>query len=88
MSGFGVPTNEDLEVIPNYPGSYELDNIITVAATDASDRYAEFSSDGATSVDLAAPGFNILTTSLHHQTGLFGGTSASSGVTGRMRHAG
>jgi hypothetical protein len=64
-------------VVPNYPGSYDLGNIITTAATDANDQYADFSGYGATSVDLAAPGVNIFTTWLHHQTGLFGGTSAS-----------
>ncbi len=39
-----------------YPASYDLDNIISVAATDRNDQYANFSSYGAVTVDLAAPG--------------------------------
>ena len=41
------------------PASYDLDNIIAVAATDQSDRLADFSNYGSNSVDLAAPGVNI-----------------------------
>ena len=40
----------------NYPSSYTLDNIVSVAATDASDQLASFSNYGLASVDLAAPG--------------------------------
>ena len=43
----------------NYPSSYNLDNIIAVAATDQSDSRASFSNYGVTSVDVAAPGTNI-----------------------------
>jgi subtilisin family serine protease len=48
------------DTTPEYPGSYTLSNIIAVAATDQNDALASFSSYGATSVDLAAPGVNIL----------------------------
>ena len=41
------------------PASYDLGNIIAVAATDQSDRLADFSNFGSNSVDLAAPGVNI-----------------------------
>lgn len=44
---------------PSYPASYALDNIITVAALDRSDRLASFSNYGATSVDIGAPGVGI-----------------------------
>jgi subtilisin family serine protease len=47
---------------PHYPSSYEGDNIIAVAATDRADRIASFSSYGATSVDVGAPGVGILST--------------------------
>ncbi len=40
----------------NYPSSYDLDNIIAVAATDRNDLLASFSNYGALSVDLGAPG--------------------------------
>ena len=42
-----------------YPGSYDLDNIISVAASDQSERLPSWSNYGATTVDVAAPGANI-----------------------------
>lgn len=42
-----------------YPAGYNLDNIISVAATDNRDAMASFSNYGATTVDLGAPGVNI-----------------------------
>ena len=47
---------------PHYPSSYDLNNNVAVAATDHNDRLASFSCYGATSVDIAAPGVNILST--------------------------
>lgn len=47
------------DVTPAYPASYDLDNIISVAAMDRSDNLASFSNRGATSVDLGAPGVEI-----------------------------
>ena len=44
---------------PTYPASYDLDNIISVAATDNRDVLASFSNFGAAGVDLSAPGVNI-----------------------------
>ena len=45
---------------PMYPASYRLPNMVVVAATDQNDALAKFSNYGATSVDLGAPGVNIL----------------------------
>ncbi|HTM68404.1 MAG TPA: S8 family serine peptidase, partial [Candidatus Binatia bacterium] len=42
-----------------YPSDHTLDNVISVAATDANDALATFSNYGATSVDVGAPGTNI-----------------------------
>jgi subtilisin family serine protease/subtilisin-like proprotein convertase family protein len=56
--------NDDPEVAI-FPGSYNLPNIISVAATDDSDQLAEFSNFGRLSADLAAPGVRIWTTSLN-----------------------
>ncbi|MCA9795816.1 MAG: S8 family serine peptidase, partial [Candidatus Eremiobacteraeota bacterium] len=50
------------DVRPVYPASYELDNIISVAAHDRQDRLASFSNSGSGSVDLAAPGVDIYST--------------------------
>ena len=52
----------------HYPSSYDLANIIAVAATDQSDSRAFFSNYGATSVDVAAPGTSILSTRPDRQT--------------------
>jgi subtilisin family serine protease len=50
---------DDNDQIPFYPASYDLPNIISVAATDHDDILAPFSNYGATSVDVGAPGVNI-----------------------------
>ena len=50
------------DVTGTYPCSYDLPNVICVAATDGNDRLASFSNYGRTSVDLAAPGVQILST--------------------------
>ncbi|OGP09762.1 MAG: hypothetical protein A3G39_03610 [Deltaproteobacteria bacterium RIFCSPLOWO2_12_FULL_43_16] len=47
---------------PVYPCNYEAPNVICVAATDQSDNRASFSDYGVRSVDLAAPGVDILST--------------------------
>ncbi len=49
----------DNDTAPSYPASYNLDNIISVAATTQTDGLASFSNYGATSVDVGAPGVNI-----------------------------
>ncbi len=50
------------DATPHYPSSYSATNIIAVAATDPNDDLASFSNYGASSVDIAAPGTNILST--------------------------
>jgi subtilisin family serine protease len=50
------------DVTHNYPSDYDLDNIISVAASDSNDHLASSSNYGATSVDLMAPGVNIYST--------------------------
>ncbi|MCF6149238.1 MAG: S8 family serine peptidase [Candidatus Kuenenia sp.] len=52
----------DTDATPHYPSSYNLNNIISVAATNNNDELSGFSNYGVTSVDLAAPGSNILST--------------------------
>jgi subtilisin family serine protease len=53
-------TNND--TIPSYPASFNLPNIISVAATNQNDQLSDFSNYGATSVHVAAPGENIYST--------------------------
>jgi thermitase len=71
------------DATPHYPSSYSSANIISVAATDDEDALASFSNFGATSVDLAAPGVNILSTLPGNRYGSYSGTSmATPHVTG------
>jgi subtilisin family serine protease/subtilisin-like proprotein convertase family protein len=51
-----------------YPASYDVPNVVSVAATDNNDQLAWFSNYGAKSVDLAAPGVNIYSTFPTHET--------------------
>jgi subtilisin family serine protease len=73
------------DVTPFYPASYNLDNVVAVAATDRNDALASFSNYGATSVDLGAPGVSIYSTTPGNTYGLKSGTSmATPHVTGAL----
>ncbi|RZB34846.1 MAG: hypothetical protein SRB1_00614 [Desulfobacteraceae bacterium Eth-SRB1] len=52
----------DNDKFPKYPASYDLPNIIAVAASDLNDDLADFSNYGSTSVDIMAPGEGIKST--------------------------
>ncbi len=65
----------DNDVLPHYPSSYNLPNVIAVAASDQNDQLASFSNYGATSVDIAAPGVDIVSTYLDGSTAPLSGTS-------------
>ena len=58
-------SNDDGAPLPSYPASYNLDNIISVAAADHDGQLAYFSNYGSNSVDIAAPGVDILSTYLY-----------------------
>jgi subtilisin family serine protease len=66
------------DTTPSYPASYPLENILAVAATDHNDALASFSNYGANSVEVAAPGVNILSTIKGNTYGLLSGTSMAS----------
>jgi len=68
-------SNNDTD--PLYPASYDLPNILSVAAIDPTDSLASFSNFGSQSVDLAAPGVNILTTTPGNAYTALSGTSFS-----------
>jgi subtilisin family serine protease len=57
-------TNNDQT--PHYPSSYNLGNVVSVAALDRNDELTSFSNYGAKSVQIAAPGQEILSTWLEH----------------------
>ncbi len=54
--------NDDVPANADYPCAFPEANIICVGASDDDDRPASFSNYGATSVDLFAPGENVLST--------------------------
>ena len=78
----------DNDVTPHYPSSYNLDNILSVAASDRNDARASFSNYGITSVDIYAPGVDILSTYKNNWYAWAGGTSMAaphaSGVAGLL----
>ncbi|MCI0530296.1 MAG: S8 family serine peptidase, partial [Nitrospira sp.] len=58
----GMNNNNDNDVAISYPCASKLPNVICVAATDHNDQRAGFSNYGATTVDLGAPGVDVLST--------------------------
>jgi subtilisin family serine protease len=56
--------SSNLDNVPVYPASYDASNVIAVAASDNTDHLAWFSNFGSSSVDLAAPGVDILSTGI------------------------
>src|SRR4051794_19442099 len=52
----------DVDHSDSYPCAYDLPNVACVAATGGHDELASFSNYGASTVDLAAPGVDILST--------------------------
>lgn len=65
----------DNDFFPNYPSNFDAPNIVAVAATDHNDRKAAFSNFGAATVDLGAPGVDILSTIPGGSYGYSSGTS-------------
>jgi subtilisin family serine protease len=65
----------DADRSPHYPASYNLPNVISVAALNRQDELASFSNYGAKSVHIAAPGAEILSTWLGGEFREASGTS-------------
>src|SRR5207244_4274768 len=42
---------QDIDALPYYPASYDLDNIVSVTATDRHDELSDWSNVGSTNVD-------------------------------------
>lgn len=70
----------DTDRSPHYPSSYNLPNVISVAALDRNDALASFSNFGAKSVHIAAPGKDILSTWLDNGFRYASGTSMATPV--------
>ncbi len=93
-AGNSAGNNDDY---PHYPSSYDTENIISVAAHTSADRLASFSCYGRKSVDITAPGQNILSTMPDNSYATMSGTSMATphvagalalliSYTGRMSH--
>jgi subtilisin family serine protease len=74
--GFG----DDVDLGPEYPCAFDLDNVVCVANTRGDDDLSEESNFGARSVDLAAPGTDILST-VPINSGSYGRMSGTSMAT-------
>jgi subtilisin family serine protease len=61
VAAAGNETNDN-DVKPTYPASYDVPNVISVAAIDSKGLLASFSNFGARSVNVAAPGVFIWST--------------------------
>lgn len=70
-------SNTDLAVA-NYPANYDLANIVAVAASNRGDNITGFSQYGPATVDVAAPGLEILTTAVGGSYLSVSGTSFAS----------
>ena len=69
-NGGGDNLGDDNDLLPTYPSSYDLPNVLAIAATDSSDIITSFSNYGATTVDVVAPGKNILSTYPQYLSGI------------------
>jgi len=68
-------SSSDNDRSPHYPSSYDLGNVVSVAAVNRNDQLSSFSNFGAKSVHVAAPGEEILSTWLEHDFRELRGTS-------------
>lgn len=71
---------EDADRRPHFPSSYDLPNVVSIAALNRRDELASFSNFGAKSVHLAAPGAEILSTWLGDGYEEHSGTSMATPV--------
>jgi hypothetical protein len=68
----------DNDETPHFPSSYEVPNVVSVGALTAAGIVAGFSNYGKKSVDVFAPGDNILSTLPDNTYGTLSGTSMAS----------
>jgi len=67
--------NSNNDTTAFFPANYDAPNVVSVAATDNRDNKSSFSNFGATTVDLGAPGTQILSTVRNGAFAFFNGTS-------------
>ena len=67
----------DADDVQHYPSGYDAPSILSVASSGLTDNLSSFSNWGATSVDLAAPGEDVMGTDVGDGYGGRSGTSAA-----------
>jgi serine protease len=84
-------SNVNTDVTAHFPSSYESTNIISVLASNRLDQRASFSNFGARTVDVGAPGQDILSTVIGGNFAVFSGTSMATphvaGLVGLLKAA-
>jgi thermitase len=68
-------TGNNNDVRPSYPASLRQENVISVGAIDENDARGSFSHYGKQSVDIGAPGVQILSTTRNNTYDTYSGTS-------------
>ncbi len=67
--------SSDIDLNPYYPASYKLSNIVTVASLDSKGKLSQESNYGHNTVDIAAPGEDVLSSLPGNRHGYLTGTS-------------
>ncbi|MHC4388137.1 MAG: S8 family serine peptidase [Planctomycetota bacterium] len=75
VAAAGNDDGQNNDSTPHYPSSYDCQSIIAVLSTDEDDNISSFSNYGPTTVDLGAPGSDILSCNLGGGYRYAGGTS-------------
>lgn len=68
----------NIDSSPSYPAAYDAESIVSVASTTHDDEMSYFSNYGLTTVDLGAPGSDIVSTMPGNDYGSLSGTSMAS----------
>jgi len=74
-NGGSDQVGDDNDAVPQFPCVNTAPNVVCVAATSPADTRASFSNFGLTTVDLAAPGTSIKSTTRSNTYGFLSGTS-------------